>query len=159
MARETGKDSVVVGVISDTHGVLRPEAARALAGVQRIVHAGDVGKPEVLEALGKIAPVEAVRGNNDTEAWAADIPAYRLVEIEGVSIYVLHDLQELDIAPAPPGVKVVIAGHSHRPAVDTRDGLLFVNPGSAGPRRFSLPVTLALLHLRPGLRAQILRLV
>jgi putative phosphoesterase len=153
-------DPVVVGLISDTHGLLRPEAARALEGAQRIVHAGDIGRAEVLEALNKIAPVDAVRGNNDTEDWADDIPAYRTLKIEGVGIYVLHDLQELDIAPAPPGTKVVIAGHSHRPAVTEQGGMLFVNPGSAGPRRFSLPVTLGFLRIRAGTaRAEILRLV
>jgi putative phosphoesterase len=154
-----GKDTVV-GLISDTHGLLRPEAARALAGAQRIVHAGDIGKPAVLQSLGEIAPVEAVRGNNDIADWATDIPEYRTVTVEGVNIYVIHDLQELERAPVPHDAQVIVSGHSHRPAISERGGMLFVNPGSAGRRRFSLPVTLGLLHIRAGIaRAEIVQLL
>jgi uncharacterized protein len=134
-----------VGVISDTHGLLRPEAVAALAGVERIVHAGDIGSPEVLTALARIAPVSAVRGNNDRDAWAADIPETEVVEIGDVSLYVLHDLHELDLDPRAAGFAAVIAGHSHQPRLDERDGVLYLNPGSAGPRRFKLPISLARL--------------
>jgi putative phosphoesterase len=142
-----------VGVISDTHGLLRPEALAALAGVERIVHAGDIGAPDVLEALGRIAPVTAVRGNNDRDGWAADIPETDVLEIGDVSLYVLHDLHELDLDPRVAGFAAVIAGHSHQPRVDERDGVLYLNPGSAGPRRFKLPISLARLTVR-GARLQ-----
>ena len=124
-----------VGVISDTHGLLRPEAVAALAGVERIVHAGDIGSPDVLAALGRIAPVAAVRGNNDREAWAARIPETEVVEVGDVSLYVLHDLHELDLDPRAAGFAAVIAGHSHQPRVEEKAGVLYLNPGSAGPRR------------------------
>jgi putative phosphoesterase len=139
-----------IGLISDTHGLLRPEALQALAGVQHIIHAGDIGGPEVIEALRGIAPVDAVRGNNDKDAWAAQFPQWLALEFEGVHIHVLHDLKELDVEPAAAGFHVVIAGHSHKPAVIERDGVLFVNPGSAGPRRFSLPVTIGYLTVAAG---------
>jgi uncharacterized protein len=134
-----------VGVISDTHGLLRPEAVAALAGVERIVHAGDIGSPEVIAALQRIAPVSAVRGNNDRDAWAAAIPETDVVEIGAVSLYVLHDLHELDLDPRAAGFAAVIAGHSHQPRQEERDGVLYLNPGSAGPRRFKLPISLARL--------------
>jgi uncharacterized protein len=134
-----------VGVISDTHGLLRPEAVAALAGVERIVHAGDIGSPDVIAALARIAPVSAVRGNNDRQAWAADIPQTEVVEVGGMSLYVLHDLHELDLDPRAAGFAAVIAGHSHQPKLDERDGVLYLNPGSAGPRRFKLPISLARL--------------
>ena len=134
-----------VGVISDTHGLLRPEAVAALAGVERIVHAGDIGSPDVLAALGRIAPVAAVRGNNDREAWAAGIPETEVVEVGDVSLYVLHDLHELDLDPRAAGFAAVIAGHSHQPRVEERAGVLYLNPGSAGPRRFKLPISVARL--------------
>jgi uncharacterized protein len=134
-----------LGVISDTHGLVRPEAVAALAGVERIVHAGDIGNREVLDALARVAPVTAVRGNNDRGRWASDIPATEVVEIGGVSLYVLHDLHELDLDPRAAGFAAVIAGHSHQPRVEERDGVLFLNPGSAGPRRFKLPISLARL--------------
>jgi len=134
---------VRVGVISDTHGLLRPEALRALAGCERILHAGDIGKPEVLDALARIAPVVAVRGNNDAGAWAEKLPASEVVELGGVSLYLLHDLAELDLDPEAAGFAAVISGHSHRPSASVRDGVLYLNPGSAGPRRFKLPITVA----------------
>jgi uncharacterized protein len=139
-----------IGLISDTHGLLRPEAVRALAGVSHIIHAGDIGGPEILEALRKIAPVHAVRGNNDKGPWAAQIPLYQALELEGVNIYALHDLKELDLDPKAAGFAVVVSGHSHKPAVNERDGVQFVNPGSAGPRRFTLPVTVGYLDITTG---------
>ena len=142
-----------IGVISDTHGLLRPEAVAALAGVERIVHAGDIGSPEVIAALRRIAPVSAVRGNNDREAWAADIPETEVVEVGAVSLYVLHDLHELDLDPRAAGFAAVIAGHSHQPRREERDGVLYLNPGSAGPRRFKLPISLARLTVA-GTRVQ-----
>jgi uncharacterized protein len=141
---------VKIGVISDTHGLVRPEALRALDGVDRIIHAGDVGGSEVIEALSAIAPVDVVRGNNDKDPWGAQLPAWLALEFEGVSIHVLHDVKEMDVDPAAAGFRVVIAGHSHKPVVAERDGVLFVNPGSAGPRRFSLPVTVGYLTVAPG---------
>ena len=148
-----------VGVIADTHGLLRPEAAVALAGSELIVHAGDVGSAEVLDKLREIAPVVAVRGNNDKGAWAVSLPATEVVEIGGVFLYILHDLRELALDLATAKFHVVIAGHSHRPAIDHRDGVMFLNPGSAGPRRFTLPVAVALLHVHDErVRAEIVEL-
>jgi putative phosphoesterase len=150
----------VVGVISDTHGLVRPEALEALAGSELIIHAGDVGSPEVLEELGRLAPVVAVRGNNDRGAWAESLPAYEAVEVDRTFIYVLHDLKELDIAPAPAGFRVVVSGHSHKPLVEERRGVLYLNPGSAGPRRFKLPVTVAHLKVSAdGASAEIINLL
>lgn len=148
-----------VGVISDTHGLLRPEAVAALAGVDRIVHAGDIGSPDVLAALERIAPVAAVRGNNDRERWAAAIPETEVVEVGGVSLYVLHDLHELDLDPRAAGFAAVIAGHSHQPRLQEREGVLYLNPGSAGPRRFKLPISLARLTIAgPRVRAELVTL-
>ena len=153
--------SLTVGLISDTHGLLRPEAKRALARAGRIIHAGDIGAHAVLDGLREIAPVDAVRGNNDRgAAWERSAPDRLLVELAGTRIFVLHDLKELDFEPAQKGIAVVIAGHSHRPAITARGGVLYVNPGSAGPRRFNLPVTIGLMKLgqkRP--RARILDLL
>ena len=148
-----------LGVISDTHGLVRPEAVAALAGVERILHAGDIGNREVLDALARVAPVTAVRGNNDRGGWASDIPETEVVEVGGVSLYVLHDLHELDLDPRAAGFAAVIAGHSHQPRVEARDGVLYLNPGSAGPRRFKLPISLALLTVTGSrVRARLLTL-
>jgi uncharacterized protein len=149
--------SLKVGVISDTHGLVRPEALRALRGADLIVHAGDVGSPDVLQALRAVAPVVAVRGNNDRGAWARAIPERVTREIGGARVHVLHDVHELD--RPPDGVDVVIAGHSHRPSITERDGVMFLNPGSAGPRRFTLPISVATITLDGGRpRARIIAL-
>jgi uncharacterized protein len=132
-----------VGVISDTHGLLRPEALEALAGVAWIVHAGDIGAPEIIDALRRIAPVHAIRGNVDRGVWADEYPPTEIVDIEGQSLYVLHDLHALDLDPAAAGFRVVISGHTHAPTVSEGRGVVYLNPGSAGPRRFRLPISLA----------------
>jgi uncharacterized protein len=137
-----------VGLISDTHGLMRPEALNALCGSELIIHAGDIGAPSVLEALQKLAPVRAIRGNIDQADWAARLPAWDLVEVGPHSLYVLHNLAELDLDAVVTGASVVVSGHSHKPSVQKRGKILFVNPGSAGPRRFKLPVTVARLTLR-----------
>jgi putative phosphoesterase len=137
------RGEALVGVISDTHGLLRPEAVAALRGCDRIIHAGDVGKPEVLAPLRALAPTSAVRGNVDTGSLAASLPETELVEIGAARFYVLHDIAALDSDPAAAGFAAVVSGHSHRPSIATRAGVLFLNPGSAGPRRFDLPVTVA----------------
>ncbi|AKN29063.1 metallophosphoesterase family protein [Stutzerimonas stutzeri] len=139
-----------IGLISDTHGLLRTEAVAALQGCAQIIHAGDIGKPQVLDGLRAIAPLEAIRGNIDTPDWAQVLPERLDLRIGGLTLHVLHDLKQLDIDPLAAGVDVVIAGHSHKPKVERRDGVLYVNPGSAGPRRFSLPISLALLELNDG---------
>ena len=152
MAEPVSKLSIpiVIGVISDTHGLLRPEALAALRGSERIIHAGDVGAPEILDQLAAIAPVTAVRGNIDKEAWARKLPQTEVIEISGASIYVLHDLAELDLKPEASGFDVVISGHSHVPKQETRNGVLYFNPGSAGPRRFKLPISLGRLIVEQG---------
>jgi putative phosphoesterase len=132
-----------VGVISDTHGLLRLEALTALAGVELIVHAGDIGAPEIIDALRQIAPVHAIRGNVDRGAWADEFSPTEIVEVNGQSLYVLHDLHELDLDPAAAGLRVVISGHTHDPSVKEERGVVYLNPGSAGPRRFKLPISLA----------------
>jgi putative phosphoesterase len=132
-----------IGVISDTHGLLRPSAMTFLSGSDRIIHAGDIGRPEVLEALSRLAPITAIRGNNDRGTWAETLPETDFLSAEGVVIYVLHDLQQLGKAELGPEVKAVISGHSHKPVMKEQDGILYLNPGSAGPRRFKLPVTVA----------------
>jgi uncharacterized protein len=139
-----------VGVISDTHGLLRPEALRALAGVEAILHAGDVGDIAILEALGRIAPVTAIRGNIDQTGPCSALPATEWVELDGAVFYLIHDLKELDLDPGAAGISVVVSGHSHEPKVERRKGVLYLNPGSAGPRRFRLPVTLALVTVEEG---------
>jgi putative phosphoesterase len=168
---------VKIGLISDTHGLLRPEALQALAGVEHIIHAGDIGGPEIIETLRQIAPVDAVRGNNDKGEWAEKLPVSLSLEFEGVNIHVLHDVKDMEVAgtraahgrsrkeprrlggararlaqkpTAAAGFQVVIAGHSHKPQITERDGILFVNPGSSGPRRFTLPVTMGYLMVVSG---------
>lgn len=135
----------VIGLISDTHGLLRPEAVAALRGVDRILHAGDVGELEILDALRKVAPVTAVRGNVDHGAVGADLPETEVIEIEGISIYMLHEIQKLDLRPEAAGFRVVVYGHSHRPSIEEKKSVVYFNPGSAGPRRFQLPVSVGKL--------------
>jgi len=148
-----------VGILSDTHGLLRPEAEQVLRGVDAIVHAGDVGRRDVLSRLKEIAPVFAVRGNVDTAEWAHELPLTAVVELEGTSFYVLHNLQELDLKPEVAGFHVVVSGHTHKAEQSERQGVMYLNPGSAGPRRFDLPITLALLDLvKKPWKAQILEL-
>ena len=142
--------SILIGVISDAHGLLRPEAIEALRGSEHIIHAGDVGSPEILEKLSRIAPVIAVRGNIDKAAWSRRLPETQVLESGGVSIYVLHDLAQLDLKPKAAGFSVVVSGHTHVPKQETRDGVLYFNPGSAGPRRFKLPVSLGRLVVEAG---------
>jgi putative phosphoesterase len=137
-----------VGVISDTHGLLRPEAVAALKGSHVIVHAGDVGRPEVLDRLNEIAPTYAVRGNIDTEAWAMRLPATEAVKVGSLLLWVLHNAAELDLDPVAAKIAAVICGHSHEPSIETLNGVLYLNPGSAGPRRFRLPVTVARLSIK-----------
>ena len=137
-----------VGLISDTHGLLRPEAVEFLRGSDHIVHAGDVGGSDVLEKLRVLAPVTAVRGNNDRGAWAESLAATQVLDVDDV--YVLHDIAELDLDPAAAGFRIVVFGHSHRPSSETRDGVLYVNPGSAGRRRFKLPISVGELQIAAG---------
>lgn len=152
-------DLTTIGVISDTHGLLRPEALTALMGVAGIVHAGDIGGPNILEKLQTIAPVTAVRGNNDKGPWAEVIPETLMLNVRGHAIHVLHDVSRIDLSPAAAGVAVVVSGHSHKPEIIERDGVLFVNPGSAGPRRFRLPIAVAKLHVGDrSVRAEIIQL-
>lgn len=139
-----------VGLISDTHGLLRPDALVCLRGCDHIVHAGDIGRPDILESLAAVAPVTAVRGNNDHGPWAERLHEVESLTFGGVSIHVIHDLSQLDIEPIATGVRVVVSGHSHKPSIDERGGVLFVNPGSAGPRRFTLPITVAKLEIVGG---------
>lgn len=139
--------TTIVGVISDTHGLVRPEAKAALERCDAVVHAGDIGKPEVLEELRSIAPLTAIRGNVDK--WATEMPDSAVVEIEGRRLYVLHNVKELDVDPCAEGFDAVISGHSHKPNIVEEHGVLYLNPGSAGPRRFSLPVAVAILEVSP----------
>ena len=141
---------ITVGVISDTHGLLRPEATEALKGSDLIVHAGDVGGTQILEQLRGIAPTFAVRGNVDTGPWAQGLPTTEVVQVGALHLYVLHDIAALDLDPHAAGFAAVIFGHSHRPGAESRRGVLYLNPGSAGPRRFTLPISLARLHLSNG---------
>jgi hypothetical protein len=151
---------VIIGVISDTHGLLRPEAIEALRGSDHIIHAGDIGKPEILDQLKTIAPVTAVRGNVDGASWAKRIPLTDVVEVSGVSIYVLHILDQLDLKPEAAGFSAVIYGHSHLPNQEMKNGVLYFNPGSAGPKRFKLPITIGKLFLENSkLRGEIVRIL
>ncbi len=150
---------MILGVISDTHGLLRPEAIEALRGSGGILHAGDVGAPEILEALAQIAPVTAIRGNVDTDVWARALPKTEVVEAGGVAIYMLHDLGQLDLKLGTGGFRVVVYGHSHQPKIEEKNGVLYFNPGSAGPRRFHLPVSLGKLLIREReVRAELIEL-
>jgi len=146
-----------VGVISDTHGLLRPELLELLKGVDAIIHAGDIGSPEVLDALRKIAPAHAVRGNVDTGDWAAALPLFDLFEVAGRFVYLIHDLKTIDLDPAAAGIQVVISGHSHVPGFTHKSGVLYLNPGSAGPKRFKLPISAALLRFESdgGIKTEI----
>jgi uncharacterized protein len=139
-----------IGIISDTHGLLRPEAELRLAGVDHIIHGGDIGRPEIIDALRRIAPVTAIRGNVDIGDWAVAYPETKIVRLAGRSIYILHDLKTLQVDPIARGIDVVVSGHSHVPKIDTADGVLYLNPGSAGRRRFRLPVTLATIDVLPN---------
>ena len=142
--------TLLVGVISDTHGLLRPAALAALRGSDLIIHAGDVGVPEILDPLRALAPTFAVRGNVDKGSWALRLPMSEIVDVGGLSFYVLHKIDELDLDPPTAGFAAVIFGHSHQPSIETRDGVLYLNPGSAGPRRFTLPVTVARVTVSAG---------
>jgi putative phosphoesterase len=158
---EKGKsaNAILIGVTSDTHGLLRPEALKALRGAQYIIHAGDVGAPEILEELSAIAPLTAVRGNVDQGAWALTLAESEVLEVGGISIYVLHDLAELKLKAKAAGFAVVVSGHSHIPKQEIRDGVLYFNPGSAGPRRFKLPVSVGSLIVEDGkVRGKIMNL-
>ncbi|WP_122666825.1 metallophosphoesterase family protein [Pseudomonas viridiflava] len=148
-----------IGLISDTHGLLRPQALDALQGCEHLIHAGDIGNPAILDTLRELAPLTVVRGNNDEDdTWASDVPYSGVLQVEGVGIYVTHILADVP-QPLPDDVQVVVVGHSHKPLIEQRDGVLFINPGSAGPRRFKLPISVALLHIdEQGVRAELIEL-
>jgi len=151
LSNEPFRAQIRVGLISDTHGLMRPEALKFLRGADHIIHAGDIGAPEILEQLNELAPVVAVRGNNDTGRWARGVPAVANLNVDGITIHVVHDLAHLRAK-----ARVVISGHSHKPKVEERDGVLYVNPGSAGPRRFTLPIAVGELKIAKGaVRARI----
>src|SRR5579871_5542215 len=151
---------MLIGVISDTHGLLRPEALVALAEAEHILHAGDVGDVEILDALREIAPVTAIRGNVDVSGACGELPATEMVELAGKLFYMVHSVHDLDIHPKAAGVDVVVSGHSHKPSVETKGGVMYLNPGSAGPRRFALPVTVALVTVgEGGVKARIVEIV
>ncbi len=153
------RDARSIGVISDTHGLLRPEAIDVLGGSKHIIHAGDIGDPAILDRLSEIAPVTAVRGNVDREVWAKNIPEINVLEVDGVSIYILHILLNLDLKPKAAGIDAVIYGHNHIPKQELKDGVLYFNPGSAGPRRFQLPVTVGKLIVQDGkIRGEVIQL-
>lgn len=160
MAVPTAASVFRIGLISDTHGLLRPQSLEALAGVDHIIHAGDIGHPCILEELARIAPLTAVRGNNDTGAWAEELPNAAFTELAGSCIHVLHDIKDLGKFADPANAKIIVSGHSHKPLIQSRSGILYLNPGSAGPRRFSLPVTIVLLVLQEQeAHAEIIRLL
>jgi putative phosphoesterase len=156
----TKTDRHVIGLISDTHGLVRPEAIDALQGVELIIHAGDIGKLEVVVALKAIAPVVAIKGNIDSGAsWAKRLPNTKLVQVDGTRLFVIHNVKELGVDPVARGYQIVISGHSHKPSISTRDRVLFVNPGSAGPRRFKLPIAVGKLLIRDNqVNAEIIEL-
>jgi hypothetical protein len=146
---------MLIGVISDTHGLLRPEAVAALRGVEHILHAGDVGDVAILDALREIAPVTAIRGNVDTTGACAELPATDVVELGGSLFYLVHSVHDLDINPKAAGVAMVVSGHSHKAKVEVKDGVIYFNPGSAGPRRFSLPITVGFVTVEDGVEASV----
>ena len=159
LRRKIGRPVRVIGLISDTHGLVRPQALDALRGVDLIIHAGDIGKVEVLDALKPIAPLHAIKGNNDRGAWAKKLPDTKTISIGGTRLFLIHDVNDLDFDLSERRVAVVISGHSHKPSIIERDGVLFVNPGSAGPRRFKLPVAVGKLRVANGkLKAEIIEL-
>jgi putative phosphoesterase len=137
----SGERTVRVALLSDTHGLMRPEARAFAVGCDYIIHGGDIGSPEILDELAAVAPLIAVRGNNDRQAWAAHLPETEIIRVAGAFVYVIHDLAQLDIDPHAAGVQVIVSGHSHQPLIEERDGILYVNPGSCGPRRFKLPIS------------------
>ncbi|HEX4604096.1 MAG TPA: metallophosphoesterase family protein [Candidatus Angelobacter sp.] len=141
---------MIIGIISDTHGLLRPEAVELLRGSEHIIHAGDIGSPEIVPVLRKIAPITAIRGNVDTQAWARDFAETEVVELDGIDIYILHDVNAIDLNPKAAGFASVISGHSHKPKQETKDGVLYFNPGSAGPRRFNLPISVGRMEIVDG---------
>jgi hypothetical protein len=150
---------MLVGVLSDTHSLLRPQALDALRNVDHILHAGDVGDIEILETLRELAPVTAIRGNIDRIGPTAQLPATEALELNGHLIYMLHSLADIDLNPRAAGIRVVLSGHTHKPLIDERNGVLYLNPGSAGPRRFSLPITIAHLYVEPAnVRAKLIEL-
>jgi uncharacterized protein len=150
---------MLIGLISDTHGLLRPEALAALEGSEIILHAGDIGGPEVIDQLRAMAPTFCVRGNNDTGAWATSVPERQDVEAAGQRIFMLHQIGHLFRNPAPDGCAAVVFGHTHKPSIETRNNMLYINPGTAGPRRFNLPVSVGHLRIAPdGLHAKIIEL-
>jgi uncharacterized protein len=150
---------MLIGVISDTHGLLRPEALVALAEAEHILHAGDIGRHEILDELRKIAPVTAIRGNVDVAGACGELPATDVVELAGRLFYLVHSVHDLDINPVAAGVGVVVSGHSHKPSVETKGGVMYLNPGSAGPRRFDLPVSVALVTAGDEVSARIVELI
>ena len=159
MAQDGGEGRKVIGVISDTHGLLRPEAIKALEGSDLILHAGDIGTWDVLEQLRSLGPVVAVRGNNDKGSWASAISEGEVTQVGSVCIYMLHDLNEIEVSPVAAGFQVVVSGHTHQPLIEMREGVLFVNPGSAGPRRFRLPVSVARLVIEgSNVRSEVVQL-
>jgi uncharacterized protein len=150
---------MLIGVISDTHGLLRPEAVAALRGVEHILHAGDVGDIAILDALREIAPVTAIRGNVDVAGACAELPATDVVELGGQLFYLVHSVHDLEINPKAAGVAMVVSGHSHKAKAEVKDGVVYFNPGNAGPRRFSLPVTVGLVTVEDGVEASVMELV
>lgn len=153
------KTNYTIGIISDTHGLLRPEAIHALQGSDLIIHAGDIGNLQIIDELETISPVVAVRGNMDNESWAYKLKTMEVVEISGNTLYILHDISKLDLDPPSADIRAIVHGHSHRPAIQEYDGVLYINPGSAGPRRLKLPVTVAVLNVyRKKLSAEIIKL-
>ncbi len=148
MQNKPSSGTISIGVLSDTHGLLRPEIIEAFQGVERIFHTGDIGSQFILESLEKIAPVTAVRGNCDYKGWSHVLPVHQLIEVEGVYFYLLHDLDQLDVDPVAADISVVISGHTHQPKLDRVGGTLYLNPGSAGPRRFDYPISVARIEIR-----------